>query len=62
MRKATNRRPQTSKGRAGGTVVKSGNPAYVEGIQNLRRGSAAQPHKPKTAYSRKTRANTIPEV
>jgi hypothetical protein len=58
MRKATNRREQTAKGRSGGTVVKSGNLAYVEAIQGLRRSSAASPHVPATRYRRKARNNS----
>lgn len=42
-----NRRGQVSK------PAKSGNSRYVEGMQELRRSSAAGPHTPATSYRRK---------
>lgn len=60
--KATNRRGQTPKTRTGGKVVKSGNPDYVRGMQELRRSSATTPVPSGTRYVRKTRNNTIPEA
>lgn len=47
MSKNKNRRPQTRK------PAKSGNTRYMEGMQELRRSSAAGPHTPKNAYRRK---------
>lgn len=49
MKKNTNRRPQTSK------PAKSGNSKYVEGMQDLRRSNAAQPHRNKAKYTRKAK-------
>lgn len=59
---ATNRRAQTRKARTGGTVVKSGNPEYVEAVQNLRRSSAASPHKSAKAYTRKPKNQRLAEL
>lgn len=47
MKKNTNRRPQTSK------PAKSGNTAYMEGMQQLRRSNAAGTHKSVKDYRRK---------
>ncbi len=44
-----NRRPQNSKK----TAYRPGpNPEYVEGMQNLRRSSAASPHRNRARYDR----------
>lgn len=62
-RKATNRRVQTPKGRQT-KVVKSGNPDYVAGMQNLRRSSATSPVPSGTTYRRtaKYRTDYLSEV
>lgn len=55
---ATNRRAQTAKARKGGKVVKSGNPDYVRGMQNLRRSSATSPVPSGKAYRRTSKYRT----
>ena len=57
MKKATNRRAQTPKGRQA-KVVKSGNPDYVRGMQNLRRSSATSPVPSGKAYTRTAKYRT----